>query len=102
MKPGPDWRFAVLAGATAGLLLAPAAPVEPPLAAAGVGPLAVLGLVAIRPRGGRGATWSWLGVVFMVAALAGLLAGGVRLPAIHPGAPGARPGAGAALHRVLA
>jgi competence protein ComEC len=92
VKPAPDWRFAALAGATAGLLVAPVAPIQPPIAAAGVAPLAVLVLGVVRPGPAPGANRAWLALVALVAALAGLLAGGARLHAIEAGALHARPG----------
>ncbi len=89
----PDWRFAALLGATAGLALAPLAMADPSARALGAVPIAVIALAAVRPRreeGGR--WWAWLVLIALVAALAGLLAGGARLHAIDEGALRARPG----------
>jgi competence protein ComEC len=90
-----EWRFAALAGATAGLALAPLAPADPSLAALGTAPIAVLTLAGLRPRDGARpwAPLAWLGLVALVAALAGLLVGGARIHAIDDGALRARPGA---------
>jgi competence protein ComEC len=90
-----EWRFAALAGATAGLALAPLAPADPSLAALGTAPIAVLTLAGLRPRDGARpwAPLAWLGLVALVAALAGLLVGGARIHAIDEGALRARPGA---------
>jgi competence protein ComEC len=90
-----EWRFAVLAGATAGLAVAPLAPADPALRALGAAPIAALTLAAIRPREGA-RPWpalAWLGLVALGAALAGLLVGGARVHAIDEGALRARPGA---------
>ncbi|MGA9371781.1 MAG: ComEC/Rec2 family competence protein, partial [Solirubrobacterales bacterium] len=87
-----QWRFAALAGATAGLALAPLADPDPPLRALGTVPIAVVGLAALRPCGGRTPAIAWLAIVWLVAGLAGLLAGGARLHAIDAGALRARPG----------
>lgn len=89
-----EWRFGVLAGATAGLGLAPLAPPDPALAAAGVAPIAIVVLAALRPGDGSVGRRSliWLGVVVLVAALAGLLVGGARIHAIDAEALRARPG----------
>jgi hypothetical protein len=46
-----EWRFACLAGATAGLALAPLAAPNPPLRVAAAAPLAVMALVRLRPAG---------------------------------------------------
>jgi competence protein ComEC len=95
-RPWPrEWRFAVLAGATAGLAVAPLAPADPALRALGAAPIAALTLAAIRPREGA-RPWpalAWLGLVALGAALAGLLVGGARVHAIDEGALRARPGA---------
>jgi competence protein ComEC len=94
-----EWRFAALAGATAGLALAPLAPPDPALAAVGTAPIAVMALAALRPgessRPAAGLTW--LTLVALAAALAGLLAGGARLHAIDGGALRARPGVHASI-----
>ena len=89
-----EWRFAALAGATAGLALAPLASPNPALAALGAMPAAVLLLTALRPAGNTPPRWAlaWLGIVGLVAALAGLLVGGARLHVIDGGALRARPG----------
>ena len=87
-----EWRFAILAGASIGLALAPLVGAEPSLGAVGAGPIALIGLAAARPRQTGGAELAWLAVVALVAALAGLLAGGARLHAIDGGALQARPG----------
>ncbi|MDX6607304.1 MAG: competence protein ComEC [Solirubrobacterales bacterium] len=88
-----EWRFATLAGAALGLALAPLAQPAPSLGAVGAVPIATMGIAAVRPRaGGRAAALAWLVVIAMVAALAGLLAGGARLHAIDGGALRARPG----------
>jgi competence protein ComEC len=94
-----EWRFAVLAGATAGLAFAPIAPPDPAVTAVGAAPLAVLTLTALRP-GGDSRTWqalAWLALIALAAALAGLLLGGARLHAIDAGALRARPGLHASL-----
>jgi competence protein ComEC len=82
----------MLAGATAGLALAPLLAADPSPRALGVAPMAAIGLAALRPRGGRNPALAWLGVLGLVAALAGLLAGGARLHAIDAGALRAHPG----------
>jgi competence protein ComEC len=87
-----EWRFASLAGATAGLALAPLAAPDPSLGVLGVVPIAVLGLVAAQPREGDAAAVTWLVVVGLVAGLAGFLAGGARLNSIDEGALRVRPG----------
>jgi competence protein ComEC len=87
-----EWRFAVLAGATLGLALAPLAAPDPSLGAAGVAPIAVIGLSLLRPRTGVPAALAWLAAIGLVAALAGLLVGGARLHSIDAGALRARPG----------
>jgi competence protein ComEC len=87
-----EWRFAVLAGGTAGLALAPLAAPDPSLGALGTAPIAVIGLVAARPRAGWAPAIAWLTIVGLVAALTGLLAGGARLHSIDAGALRARPG----------
>src|SRR5262245_36778495 len=69
-----EWRFALLAGATAGLLLAPAVPAAPSARAAAAVPLAVVLLAALRPKGegenGGAAAAAWLALVALIAALA--------------------------------
>jgi competence protein ComEC len=89
-----EWRFAGLAGVTAGLAVAPLAPPDPALTAVGAAPLAVMTLAALRPREGARpwAPLTWLSLVALVTALAGLLVGGARLHAIDAGALRARPG----------
>jgi competence protein ComEC len=87
-----EWRFATLAGASAGLALAPLAGADPSLRAVGAVPIAVIGLLAARPRDGGPAGLAWLAVVALVAALAGLLTGGARMHAIDGAALRARPG----------
>jgi competence protein ComEC len=89
-----EWRFAALAGITAGLALAPLAPPDPALPAVGAAPIAAITLAALRPREGSGARagFAWLVLLALVAALAGLLVGGARLHAIDAGALQARPG----------
>lgn len=88
-----EWRFAALAGATAGLALAPVASPSPSLGVLGAAPIALIVLATSRPQGGREmVALAWLAVVGLVAALAGLLAGGARLHAIDGGALQARPG----------
>jgi competence protein ComEC len=87
-----EWRFAALAGAAAGLALAPLAVPDPSIGVLGAAPMAVLGLVAARPRDGDTATLAWLAAVGLAAALAGFLAGGARLHSIDEAALRARPG----------
>jgi competence protein ComEC len=88
-----DWRFAALAGLAAGLALAPTATAHPSPRALGALPIVVIGLAALRPRAsGRRAELAWLGLIALVAAVGGLLAGGARLQAIDAGAVRARPG----------
>jgi competence protein ComEC len=88
-----EWRFAVLGGATSGLALAPVASPSPSLRAIGAVPIVVIALTMSRPQDGRtAAALTWLTVVGLVAALAGLLGGGARLRAIDGGALEARPG----------
>jgi competence protein ComEC len=89
-----EWRFASLIGATAGFALAPLAAARPALGVIGAIPIAVIALAAIRPPNGArsGVALAWLAVIGLVAALAGLLAGGARLHAIEDGALRARPG----------
>jgi competence protein ComEC len=89
-----EWRFAVLAGITAGLAAAPLAPPDPAITAVGAAPVAVITLAALRPRE-RSREWvaiAWLALVALAASLAGLLAGGGRIHAIDAGALRARPG----------
>jgi competence protein ComEC len=98
-----EWRFAALAGAAAGLALAPLVAPDPSLHAIGAAPIAVIGLAAARPQGGGGvAALAWLAVVALVAALAGLLGGGARLHAIDGGALRARPGTHATVEGFVA
>ena len=94
-----EWRFAALAGATGGLALAPLAPPDPALAAVGAAPIAVMGLAALRPAEGSrpAAALTWLTLLALATALAGLLGGGARLHAIDGGALRAQPGVHATL-----
>lgn len=87
-----EWRFAILAGASLGLALAPLVGAEPSLGALGAAPIGAIGLAAARPQQAGAAELAWLAVVGLVAALTGLLAGGARLHAIDGGALRARPG----------
>jgi competence protein ComEC len=79
-----EWRFGALGGVTVGLALSPLvdAPgdlgLAPPLAAA------ILGLAAFRPR--RAGATTWLCLVALTGACAGLIAGAERLAAIDRGA----------------
>jgi competence protein ComEC len=99
----PDWRFAALLGATAGLALAPLAMAEPSARALGAVPIAVIALAALRPgREGGGRWWAWLGLITLVTGLAGLLAGGARIHAIDQGALRGRPGTQARVHGFVA
>ncbi|MGH2983151.1 MAG: ComEC/Rec2 family competence protein, partial [Solirubrobacterales bacterium] len=75
---------------------------SPPPEALGAAPLAVTTLAVLRPRGGRGGALAWLGLVCLVAALAGLLVGGARIGAIDAGALRARPGMEASIRGVVA
>jgi competence protein ComEC len=95
------WRFAALAGLTAGLALSPAARARPPLAALGAVPLAVATIAVLRPRKGGGSSIAWLALVCLLAALAGLLAGGTRIAAIDAGALRARAGTEFAIRGVV-
>jgi competence protein ComEC len=89
----PDWRFAGLAGLAAGFAIAPVAMADPSMRALGIVPIALFALVWLRPHAeGGGGHWAWLGLIALVAALAGVLAGGGRLHAIDAGALQARPG----------
>jgi competence protein ComEC len=82
-----EWRFAALTGLVAGLGLAPIAGADPAPRALGVVPIALIGLASLRPRTAQGhAEGAWLGMIALVAALGGLLAGGARLHAIDGGA----------------
>ncbi len=85
-----------------GLALSPVAGSTPPLEALGAAPLALATLVALRPRAGRGSTLAWLAIVSLLAALAGLLAGGARIAAIDADALRARPGTEASIRGVVA
>jgi competence protein ComEC len=89
------WRFAALAGVTAGLAAAPAAPARPTAAVAAALPMTVIALAASRPRSRAepALAISWLAVVALVSAFAGFLAGGARVHAIDAGALVGRPGA---------
>jgi competence protein ComEC len=89
-----EWRFAALAGVTAGLALAPLAAPRPALAAVGAVPIAVMTLASLRPEAGArpAVALTWLTLIALTAALAGLLAGGARVHAIDAGALRARPG----------
>jgi competence protein ComEC len=94
----------VLAGATAGLVLAPLAAPDPSLAAAGALPAVILALAAVRPGAGS-RSWvglSWLALLAVVSGLAGFLIGGARLHAIDSGALSARPGAHVSLSGFVA
>ena len=84
----------MLAGVTAGLALAPLASAHPSLRALPAAPLAVIVLAKARPPegGGSAPAVAWLGVLALVAALAGLLCGGARLNAVDGGALTGRPG----------
>jgi competence protein ComEC len=97
-----EWRFAILAGVSIGLALAPVAGADPSPAALGAVPIAVIGLTAARPRHDGMAGLPWLAVVALAAALGGLLAGGARLHAIDEGALRARPGEHAMLDGFVA
>jgi competence protein ComEC len=97
-----EWRLAALIGATAGLGLAPTAPGGPSLGALAAAPLAVMVLVALRPRVGRLATGIWLALVGLVCGLGGLLAGAARLEVIDAGALEARPGTAATVTGTVA
>jgi competence protein ComEC len=97
-----EWRLAVLAGATAGLALAPLTAPDPSLAVIGAAPIAVIGLAAARPWGGEVGVLAWLAVIGLVAGLAGLLAGGARLHSIDSGALRSRPGTSAAVDGFVA
>ena len=81
---GVRWRMVALAGAAAGLALAP---LHPPPALA---PALLVGLTcvvaALRPRTGERGSAAWLAVVACLAALAGLAVGGARVAAIDSGA----------------
>jgi competence protein ComEC len=99
----PDWRFAVLAGLTAGLALAPLAGADISVRALGALPIAVIALVGLRPDASRARMeLAWLALVALVAALFGLLAGGARLHAIDAGALRARPGLHASVEGFVA
>ncbi|HEX5894387.1 MAG TPA: hypothetical protein VFY33_06135, partial [Solirubrobacterales bacterium] len=89
------WRFAALAGVTAGLAAAPAAPARPTAAVAAALPMTVIALAASRPRNRAepALAITWLAVVALVSAFAGFLAGGARVHAIDAGALVDRPGA---------
>ena len=87
-----EWRFAALGGCSAGLALAQLVAPDPSLRALGAAPIAVIGLVAARPREGEAAAFAWLVVVGLVAALGGLLAGGARVHSIDDGALLTHPG----------
>jgi competence protein ComEC len=66
---------------------------DPSARALGALPIAMMALVALRPDPSRPRTeLAWLALIALVAALAGLLAGGARLHAIDAGALRARPG----------
>lgn len=77
---------------TAGLAAAPAVPSRPGLglllAAGGAG----LAVAPFRPRGGKAATTAWLGLLVLLAALAGLGLGAERLRAIDSSAVDESPG----------
>jgi hypothetical protein len=75
-----------------GLALAQLVAPDPSLRALGAAPIAVIGLVAARPREGEAAAFAWLVVVGLVAALGGLLAGGARVHSIDDGALLTHPG----------
>ena len=87
-----EWRFAALGGCSVGLALAQLVAPDPSLRALGAAPIAVIGLVAARPREGEAAAFAWLVVVGLVAALGGLLAGGARVHSIDDGALLTHPG----------
>jgi competence protein ComEC len=95
-----EWRFAAVGGATAGLA---AAPFAPGLEIGGatpatIGLLAACGaaLVATRSGSAPGAR-TWVALVALLAALAGLIGGGERLAAIDAGALEAPDGARTAI-----
>jgi competence protein ComEC len=83
-----EWRFAALAGITAGLAAAPAAPARPTATVAAALPITVIALAASRPRDRAepALAITWLAVVALVSAFAGFLAGGARVHAIDAGA----------------
>ena len=89
-----EWRFAALAGITAGLAAAPLAPPDPAITAVGAAPVAVITLAGLRPRerSRERVAIAWLALVALAASLAGLLAGGARIHAIDAGALRGRPG----------
>jgi competence protein ComEC len=99
-----EWRFAALAGATAGLALGPLAAPDPALRAAGIAPLAIITLAALRPGGDapEGRSLAWLSVIALVAGLGGLLVGGARIHALDSAALHARPGLRASLDGYVA
>ena len=89
-----EWRFAALAGITAGLAAAPLAPPDPAITAVGAAPVVVITLAGLRPRerSRERVAIAWLALVALAASLAGLLAGGARIQAIDAGALRGRPG----------
>jgi competence protein ComEC len=98
--PRGEWRFAALGGATAGLAAAPFAPdVEIGGATSGtIGLLLACGgaLVVARPGSARGAC-TWVALVALLAAIAGLIGGGERVAGIDAGALEAPDGARTAI-----
>ena len=94
---GTAWRFAALGGATAGLALSAATPVDAgPVAAPALAITiaAGLGLVVARPRTPDCGHVPWLALVALAAATGGLAVGALRLAAIDGGAfhgPAGRP-----------
>ena len=99
-------RLAALTGAAAGLALAPVAPRASVDAAAALAlaSVAALALAAVRPRAGatRRAAWPWIAAVGVLAAVAGLLAGGERLTALDAAAYSGAPGGRVAVHGYVA
>ena len=96
-----EWRFAALVGVAAGLALSPLAQAAPSTRALGAVPMMVIALAALRPRGDRGVV-PWLGLIALVAALAGVLLGSARLHAIDAGALQARHGSRVAVDGFVA
>src|SRR5215210_27528 len=72
--------------------MSPLAMADPSPRALGAVPIALVGLAALRPGREEWLQWSWLALIALVGALAGLLVGGARLHAIDAGALRARPG----------
>jgi competence protein ComEC len=93
MALGLAWRFALLAGVTAGLAASPWLRGDG-ASLAGASAVGLAALIAVRPPANvaRSAVWAWIGCLAVSAAGLGLAVGDARLAAIDAGAFEARAG----------